>query len=194
VSNGSAPGEILLDRAVVRRHDPSALSSAVYLSAPAQPAIGARIVDVATYAAQADAESDRLVWLFTVLLVAVSAGYGAIAVANTLLLAAAARREDFRLLWRCGASIRQVCLVVATESVLVVLIGSLLGGAVAAIALAGGLAALRQRAGAPVGLVLPWPAISGVIGSCVVLALLASVVPTRMGLRRRRLGRKRRLR
>jgi putative ABC transport system permease protein len=149
---------------------------------------------VAAYAAGADAESDRLVWLFTVLLVAVSAGYGAIAVANTLLLAAVGRREDFRVLWRCGASIRQVCLAVATESVLVVLIGSLLGGAVAAIALSGGMAALRQRAGAPVDLVLPWPAIGGVIGTCVALAVLASVVPTRMGLRRMRLGLMRRMR
>jgi putative ABC transport system permease protein len=69
---------------------------------PTGPVIGGRVIDVATYAAEADADSDCLVWLFTLLLVGVSAGYGAIAVANTLLMAAAGRRRDFRVLRLCG--------------------------------------------------------------------------------------------
>jgi putative ABC transport system permease protein len=181
VSDSSAPAGLLLDRTAVRAHDPSALTSVVYLSgvAPGRSAVGARVVDVATYAAEADADEDRLVWLFTLLLVAVSAGYGSIAVASTLLMAAAARRRDFRVLRLSGASKRQVSFMVAAESAVVVAIGSVLGGAIAFIALLGGVAALRQQVGAPVDVVVPWDTVAAVVFTCLTLAVIASVVPTR---------------
>ena len=50
------------------------------------------------WAAEAGRAEDRLVWLFTLLLVGVSAGYGAVAVANMLLTAAAGRTADLRLI------------------------------------------------------------------------------------------------
>lgn len=187
VSDASAPAGLLLPRAAVRRHDPSALTSAVFLSGPPPtgPMIGGRVVDVATYAAQADTEENHLVWIFTLLLIGVSAGYGAITVANTLLMATAQRTRDFRVLQRSGATTRQVCLAVAAESALVVAIGSALGGAVAAAALWGGVAALREQAGAHVELVVPWPTISAVVATCLLLAVTASVVPARLALRSR---------
>jgi putative ABC transport system permease protein len=179
VSDDSAPADLFLTRATVRAHDPSALTSAVYLAGPppSHPVVGARVVAVATYAAETDAAEDRLVWTFTLLLVGVSAGYGALAVANTLLMASARRREDFRVLRLSGASTRQVCLVVAAESALVVVIGSLLGGLAAIAALLGGLAALREQVGADVGLVVPWPTVGAVVATCLMLAVTASVIP-----------------
>jgi putative ABC transport system permease protein len=180
VSDASVPGDLVVSRGAVRAHDPSALTSAVFvrdrLDVPA--GAGARVVDVATWAAEQDAAEDRLVWLFTVLLIAVSAGYGAIAVANTLLMAAAGRAVDLRAVRLAGATRRQVLRLVTAESALVVLIGAVLGGGVAFAALLSIRAGLSQQVGAPVALVVPWSVVSGVVALCLLLAVVASAVPT----------------
>ncbi|MEU7839625.1 ABC transporter permease [Micromonospora sp. NPDC049114] len=178
VSDTSIPGDLLVPRAVVRTHDPSALTSTVYVPDRIDPPAGARVVDVATWAAEADAAEDRLVWLFTLLLIGVSAGYGAIAVANTLLLAAAGRAADLRLIRLAGATRRQVLWLVTAESAVVVLIGALLGGAVAFVGLLSIRAGLADQVGAPVDLVVPWSVVAGVVGLCLLLAALASALPT----------------
>ena len=117
VDSGPAPADVLLPRDLVRAHDPSALAAAVYLSRPVSvPAgLGARMVDVATYAAEADSEEDRLVWIFALMLIGVSAGYGALAVANTLLMSAVHRTRDFAVLRLAGATPRQVAWAAAAE-------------------------------------------------------------------------------
>ncbi|GAA2366404.1 ABC transporter permease [Dactylosporangium salmoneum] len=182
VADGSVRGDVLLSRATVRAHDPSALTSAVLLRDPAlRPAAGARVVTAAAWAAEADAAEDRLVWLFTLMLIAVSAGYGAIAVANTLFMAAAGRAADLRVLRLAGATHRQVLACVAAESGLVVLLGALLGGAVALGALVSIRAGLSAQVGAPVALVVPWPVVAGAVGLCLAIALLAGLVPTHRG-------------
>ncbi|MDG4808106.1 FtsX-like permease family protein [Micromonospora sp. WMMD1120] len=183
VTDDSIPGDLLVPRAAVRTHDPSALTSTVYVRDRIDPPAGARIVDVATWAAEADAAEDRLVWLFTLLLIGVSAGYGAIAVANTLVLAAAGRATDLRLVRLAGATRRQVIWLVTAESALVVLIGALLGGAVAFAGLLSIRAGLAEQVGAPVDLVVPWSVVGGAVGLCLLLAVLASVLPTWRSLR-----------
>ncbi|MBQ1014917.1 FtsX-like permease family protein, partial [Micromonospora sp. M51] len=185
VTDTSIPGDLLVPRAVVRAHDPSALTSTVYLRDRIDPPVGARILDVPAWAAEADAAEDRLVWLFTLLLIGVSAGYGAIAVANTLLLAAAGRAADLRLIRMAGATRRQVIWLVTAESALVVLIGALLGGAVAFVGLLSVRAGLAEQVGAPVDLMVPWPVVAGVVGLCLLLAVLSSVLPTWRLLRHR---------
>ncbi|RLP95020.1 ABC transporter permease [Micromonospora sp. CV4] len=185
VTDDSLPGDLLVPRAVVRTHDPSALTSTVYVRDRIDPPVGARIVDVATWAAEADAAEDRLVWLFTLLLIGVSAGYGAIAVANTLLLAAAGRAADLRLIRLAGATRRQVLWLVTAESALVVLIGALLGGSVAFAGLLSIRAGLAEQVGAPVDLAVPWSVVGGVVGLCLLLAVVASVLPTWRLLRHR---------
>ncbi|MEU1585529.1 FtsX-like permease family protein [Micromonospora sp. NPDC005710] len=185
VTDTSIPGDLLVPRAVVRAHDPSALTSTVYVTDRIDPPVGARILDVPGWAAEADAAEDRLVWLFTLLLIGVSAGYGAIAVANTLLLASAGRAADLRLIRLAGATRRQVVWLVTAESALVVLIGALLGGAVAFVGLLSISAGLAEQVGAPVDLVVPWPVVAGVVGLCLLLAVLSSVVPTWRVLRHR---------
>ncbi|GAA3412239.1 FtsX-like permease family protein [Streptosporangium vulgare] len=74
---------------------------------------------------------DRLVWIFTLLLVATSAGYTAVAIANTLMMATASRTRDLTALRLAGATNRQVLGVMAAESALVVAIGTALGTMVA---------------------------------------------------------------
>ncbi len=180
LADRSIPGDLLLPRAVVRQHDPSALTSAIYVDGPVtvDPATGARVVDVRSYRSEFDAAEDRLVWLATMLLIAVSAGYGAMAVATTLLMASGARGPDLRVLRRTGATTGRIRRALAAEAAVVVLIGSLLGGAAAAIALVGIRAGLSEQAGAPVPLVLPWPVIGGVVGLCLLLAVGAAILPT----------------
>ncbi|MEU8018302.1 ABC transporter permease [Micromonospora parva] len=185
VTDTSIPGDLLVPRAVVRAHDPSALTSTVYVRDRIDPPVAARILDVPGWAAEADAAEDRLVWLFTLLLIGVSAGYGAIAVANTLLLAAAGRAADLRLIRLAGATRRQVIWLVTAESALVVLIGALLGGAVAFVGLLSIRAGLAEQVGAPVDLVVPWSVVAGVVGLCLLLAVLSSVLPTWRLLRHR---------
>jgi putative ABC transport system permease protein len=187
VTDESLPGDLLLPRPVVRTHDPSALTSAIYVRERIEPPAeaGARVVDVATWAAERNSAEDRLVWLFTLLLIGVSAGYGAIAVANTLLMAAAGRVPDLRVIRLAGATRRQLTWLVAAESVLVVLIGAVLGGAVALAGLLSIRAGLSEQVGAPVDLIVPWSVVAGVVGLCLSLALLASVLPTRRMLRSR---------
>ncbi|WP_328506575.1 hypothetical protein [Streptomyces sp. NBC_00391] len=114
VVDDSMPYQVLLPRDLVRDHYPSALADFAYRTthAPTRlPAgLGADEISVEAYAASDDAEEDRLVWVFTLMLVAVSAGYTAIAVASTLLTATAGRVRDFRVLRLSGATPRQVLL------------------------------------------------------------------------------------
>ncbi|MDG4788129.1 ABC transporter permease [Micromonospora sp. WMMD1102] len=191
VDDGSIPAELLLAREVVRAHDPSALTEAVFtpMAATGQdggadhPALGARLVGVAEYAAERDAAEDRLVRLATLILIAVSAGYTAIALANTLLMATVHRARELLVLLRSGATVRQVLGTVAAESALVVAIGTALGLLVSTVALLAIQSALGEQFGVPVELVVPAPTIGLVVSGCLLLALAASVLPARLILR-----------
>ncbi|GIG92351.1 ABC transporter permease [Plantactinospora endophytica] len=199
VADGSVPVEMLFPREVIRAHDPSALTEAVFTAGAAgngnedsgtgnggvdfRAALGARLVTVSEYAAERDAAEDRLVWLATLILIAVSAGYTAIALANTLLMATAHRARELLVLLRSGATVRQVLATVAAESALVVAIGTALGLLVPLVALLAIRSALSEQFGVPVDVVVPGPTIGLVVTGCLVLALAASVLPARLVLR-----------
>lgn len=180
IADGVIAGDLLLPRDTVRRHDPSALTSAVYVAGPVTvPAgTGARVLSVRAYAAEADAAEDRLIWLFTLLLIGVSAGYGAITVATTLLMAASGRGPDLRVLHRTGATIGRIRRALAAEAAVVVAIGALLGGAAALVALLGVRAGLTEQAGTSVPLVVPWSVVAAVVGLSLLLAIGAALLPT----------------
>jgi putative ABC transport system permease protein len=76
-----------------------------------------------------------------------------------------------------------VARTVAAESALVVAIGTLLAGAISVPALLSIRAGLSQQVRAPVNLSVPWPTIGGVVAVCLLLAVVASVVPARLALR-----------
>ncbi|GAB3134548.1 ABC transporter permease [Microbispora hainanensis] len=171
------PAGVLVSRATVRAHDPSALTPEAYVSRPAGMVVpGAKTVSVADRAAGDQAEEDRLVWLFTLLLVGVSAGYSGLAIVNTQVMAASARAREFAVLRLSGATRRQVSAAAAAEAALVTAIGTVLGLAVAVPALLGMRAGLARKAGAAVPLVVPWPAIAAVAAACLVLAAGASTL------------------
>ena len=192
VPDGAAPAPVLLDRDSVRRHDPSALTGTTYLTGPVtrpiRTELGALVSDVSGLAASADAEEDRLVWAATLILIVVSAGYGALAIVNTLLMATAGRIRDFVVLRRSGATTRQVLRMVALESTLVVAVGSGLGMIVALTTLLGIRSGLAEIFDRPVALQVPWPMILGILAGCVLLATAASVLPARRALRSPPLG------
>jgi putative ABC transport system permease protein len=211
VPDGIVPAELLLDRATLRAHDPGALTSAVLLPvAPATAApdpsspdpsspgtaapgtaapgtnargLGARVVSVATWAGEQDAQDDRVAWTLVLLLMGVSAGYGALALVNTLLMAAGGRAADFRLLRRAGATPGQIGRAAAAEAVLVVTIGALLAVAITVPALLGIRAGLSEQMGADVPLVVPWGAIAVIVGGTLLLAVAAAAIPARRSLR-----------
>jgi putative ABC transport system permease protein len=147
------------------------------------PGPGARVISVATWAGEQDAQDDRVEWTLVLLLMGVSAGYGALALVNTLLMAAAGRAADFRLLRRAGATPGQIGRAAAGEAVLVVVIGALLAAAITVPALLGIRAGLSEQMGTHVPLVVPWATIAGILGGTLVLAVAAAAVPARRSIR-----------
>ncbi|MEV4417516.1 FtsX-like permease family protein [Catellatospora sp. NPDC049609] len=181
LSGGPAPAGILLDRAAVRTMDPSALTPVVYSVRPADSAavrgLGARWVTAAAYAREAGDEDDRLVWVFTVVLIGVSAGFGLLAVVNTTLMAAASRAGDLRVLRLSGATRRQVLGALAAETAAVVLVAGGVGLAVAVAALAALARGLTVQLGVGVPMVVPWDTLAATVGVCLVLAVAAALPP-----------------
>jgi putative ABC transport system permease protein len=175
------PADVLLDRATLRAHDPGALTSAVLLTGrpPAVPAVGARVVSVEGWAGEQDAQDNRVAWTLVLLLMGVSAGYGALALVNTLLMAAGGRAADFRLLRRAGATPRQIGQAAAGEATLVVTIGAALAAAISVPTLLGIRAGLSEEMGTRVPLVVPWGALAAILAGILILAVVAAAVPAR---------------
>ncbi|MDI6100881.1 FtsX-like permease family protein [Actinoplanes sp. NEAU-A12] len=179
---GTAPpgpfrADLIVARDTVRQHDPSALAPAAY-PAPAGPAgPGARKTTPGDVARQAEVEDDRLIDTFTLLLLAVSAGAGALAVVNTLLMTARRRAPDHRVLRLAGATGSQVLRAVALETGLAVVIGALLGGAAGVVAVAGSARSLAAQIGQDVPTLVSWPVITTTVLACLVLAIGAATIP-----------------
>lgn len=171
------PAEVVLPRADVRAHDPQALTEAVLLDGPPRPAPGARALTARDWV-QLDIDAEgRLLDIFLAVLIGLSAGYTGLAVANTLLMATAARRPEFRALRLAGAGTGQVLRVGAAEALLAVLTGTVLGAAVAAVSLAGVASAVEAELSLPVPIVVPWGAAAAVTLTCAVVAVLATTLP-----------------
>ncbi|BCJ40312.1 ABC transporter permease [Actinoplanes ianthinogenes] len=172
-----AAAPVVLPRELVRRHDPDALTGMVVLAGDPRPAAGARALSARDYVQEEIDEEGRLVDLFLWVLIGLTAGYTAIAVSNTLLMATAARRPEFRALRLAGAGLGQVLRITTAEAVLAAVTGALLGGLVGGLSLTGVRAAVEDELGQDVALVIPWEAALGVVGLCVVLAVVATAVP-----------------
>lgn len=181
LAGGPLPAGILLDRAAVRAMDPSALTVAVYSGQPvpesALAGLGARPLSAAAYAAGGQDEDDRLVWVFTALLIAVSAGFGLLAVVNTMLMSTTGRAGDLRVLKLSGATRGQVLGMLAAETAVVVATGAALGLAVAVAALAALARGLSAQLGVAVPMVVPWGTLAATVGVCLVLAVAAAALP-----------------
>ncbi|KUL27934.1 ABC transporter permease [Actinoplanes awajinensis] len=172
-----ADAPVVLPRDLVRRHDPDALTGMVVLTGEPRPAAGARALSARDWVQEDIDEEGRLIDLFLWVLIGLTAGYTAIAVSNTLLMATAARRPEFRALRLAGAGLGQVLRITTAEALLAALVGALLGGAVGALSLTGVRASVEDELGQPVALVIPWGAALGVAGLCAVLAVASTAIP-----------------
>jgi putative ABC transport system permease protein len=181
VAEEAGPG-ILLPWELVRRHDPAALTESVLLDGPPVAAPGTRVMSAREYVQVDIDEEGELVDLFVVVLVGLSVGYTGLAVANTLLMATAARRSEFRALRLAGATTGQVLRVTTAEALLAVVVGTALGALVAGTSLGGVRAAVEAELEQAVPLVIPWTAALLVTAACAVVATVATGVPV---LRRR---------
>lgn len=172
---------VVLRRDAVRRHDPAALTGAVLLSGPPVAQVGARAMTAREYV-QIDIDDEgRLVDLFLAVLIGLTVGYTGLAVANTLLMATAARRGEFRAMRLAGATTGQVLRVTTAEAVLAVAAGTMLGGAVAAISLDGVRSAVEAELDRAVPLVVPWSAATTVTAVCALVAVVATAGPVLRG-------------
>ncbi|MFI7540542.1 FtsX-like permease family protein [Actinoplanes sp. NPDC049599] len=175
------PAPLLLPRELVRGHDPGALTEAVLLDGPAVPATGLRVLAAREYA-QLDIDAEgEIVDLFLVVLLALSVGYTGLAVANTLLMATAARRGEFRALRLAGGGTSHVLRVTSGEALLTVVTGTVLGGGVALLCLRAATRSIEQELGQTVALVIPWGQNVAVTVVCALVAVLAAGGPVLHG-------------
>jgi putative ABC transport system permease protein len=187
--NGLGFGDVTLPHDVVIAHTTNQVDSAVLISAgPAVTLTTLRaalagypsvaIADRAAFtAAQNTSQSNQS--SVNLILDAVILAYLAIAVANTLVAATAARSREFALLQLVGTTRRQVRAMMRGEARIVIALAIVFGS----------LAALPPLAGISIGLTgtvlpsIPPLAYLGVIGAATVLAWCSITVATRSALR-----------
>ncbi|MEU7608187.1 FtsX-like permease family protein [Micromonospora sp. NPDC049204] len=110
--------------------------------------------------------------------------YTGIALGNTMVMATSDRVRDLAVLRLAGATKRQILILVAVEAMTVVVVGAVLGTIVTAVNILGiwgSLAALSVWS----SVVLPWQTLAATLGACVVVAVVASVLPAAGALRTR---------
>ncbi|WP_432080212.1 FtsX-like permease family protein [Streptomyces sp. WAC 04229] len=110
--------------------------------------------------------------------------YTGISLVNTMVMATSDRVRDLAVLRLAGATRWQVLRLVGAESLMVVAVGAFLGLVVAGLNLAGMWGALGLLS-VDTTIELPWAELGGVVASCAVLAVIASVAPAGLALRRR---------
>jgi putative ABC transport system permease protein len=180
--DADTPAPVVVPRDLARRHDPEALTSVVMLDGPPRPAPGLRTMSARDYVQLDIDRENQIIDIFLIMLIGLGVGYTGLAVANTLLMATAARRSEFRALRLAGAGTGQVLRVSSAEALLAVGVGTVLGAAVAVTSLTGVRKAVEAELDIAVPLVVPWGASAAVVGICAAVALLATAVPV---LRRR---------
>ena len=185
---------VLLPWALRALHTSTPLASAVYLRLSpgarlaavraAAAAGGGTVTRTTGYLSASDAQTNRLNQMVLLAVLGMALAYTGIAIANTLVMATGSRTRELASLRLSGATPAQVLTMIGTEACLVAGIGALLAAGVTAVTVAGvhaGLAGLAPS----VLLVIPWRLITGITLACFVTALLASLIPAAVTLRRR---------
>jgi putative ABC transport system permease protein len=176
---------VLLPAALRAGHAPPVASSVYVRMAPGTALAGTGFVVTPTseYLSAADSENARINKLALVAVLGMALLYTGIAIANTLVMATGDRARDFATLRLSGATPRQVLRMICVEAVLVTAIGVLLAAVVTGITVAGIKGGLSGLAPA-VPIVVPWLTVGGIAAACLVTALVASLVPAAVLLRR----------
>jgi putative ABC transport system permease protein len=184
---------VLLPSALRAGHTSVPMASTVYLSLSpgarlaairAAAAAGGGVVGPTSgYLTAANAENDRINRLAMIAILGMALAYTAIAIANTLVMATGDRVRELATLRLSGATPGQVLRLIGVEACLVSGIGTLLAAAVTAATVAGlrhGLLGLAPS----VRVVIPWLPLAGIALACLVIAVLASLIPAALVLRR----------
>jgi putative ABC transport system permease protein len=129
-------------------------------------------------------ETNRTTRLGLLLVLGIALLYTGISLANTMVMATSDRVRDLAVLRLAGATRWQVLRLVGAEALTVVTVGGVLGLLVAGVNLLGMWSALGLLS-APTTIEIPWTAIGAVVGACAVLAVVSSVIPAALALRRR---------
>ncbi|WP_031080323.1 ABC transporter permease [Streptomyces sp. NRRL WC-3549] len=127
--------------------------------------------------------TDRTTRLGLLLVLGIALLYSGFSLANTMVMATSDRVRDLVVLRLAGATHRQVLRLVGAEALTVVAVGTVLGVLVAGLELVGlwsalGLLSVHST------IQMPWATIGMAAGACAVVALVSSVVPASLALRR----------
>lgn len=136
-------------------------------------ATGGTVRTADAWAAAAHPRTNPQTRLGLLVVLGIALVYTAVALAGTLLMATAARRDETASLRLAGATRAQVLRTVAGEALLAVAVGAVLGALVAAVEL-GGTAAALTALGAPVAMAVPWGPAAAAAGACAVIAALCA--------------------
>src|SRR5215468_622412 len=184
---------VLLPWALREAHTAAPLASAIYLRLEpgaklaavraAAAAGGGTLSRTTAYLTASDAQSNHANTLALIAILGMALIYTGIAIANTLVMATATRNRELAALRLSGALPRQVLGMIGVEALVVSVIGILFAAAVIAVIVIGlrhGLALFASL----VRLIIPWLPLSGIALACLVVALLASLIPAALALRR----------
>jgi len=167
------------------------LASAVYVrlssstdAAAVVSAGGGRLVRTADFLSAASAQRARTNRFGTIAVLGMALLYTGIAIANTLVMATRDRARELATLRLSGTTPGQALRMIGVEAVLVTGVGALLAAGVTAVTV---VAAHRGLVGlAPsVAVAVPWQPLGVIVLSCLVTAVLASVIPAALLLRHR---------
>ncbi|MFI6376521.1 ABC transporter permease [Streptomyces sp. NPDC050546] len=182
-----ARGDFVVARDLVRAHDPAALTDDIFVPGDAKATDsvpGTALHDAAEYAL-ADYNTDaQLTDSLASMLIVIAVGYSVIAVANSMAMAAHGRRRDFGVMKSAGGTVRQLLLIAAGETVLVIAVGAALGVLVTLAPLAGMAAGLSEATSSDVGLRLDTGAIATAVVGTLLAAVVAGIAVTSRTLRR----------
>ncbi|MFI5471417.1 FtsX-like permease family protein [Streptomyces cacaoi] len=143
---------------------------------------GVRVMDKAQWVRAAQPQTNRTTRLGMLLVLGIALLYTGISLANTLAMAAAERRADLTALRLAGATSGQILRLAATEALIAVAVGALLGLLVTAVNLTGLSAALHLLS-APPTIALPWQALTWTTAACALLATTTALTSTTPALR-----------
>ncbi|KQX83125.1 FtsX-like permease family protein [Streptomyces sp. Root1310] len=143
---------------------------------------GVRVLSRTQWVRAAHPQTNATTRLGMLLVLGIALLYTGISVANTLAMAAAERRADLTALRRAGATSGQILRLAATEALIAVAVGTLLGLLVTAVNLTGLSAALHLLS-APPAIALPWQALTWTTAACALLATVTALTSTTPALR-----------
>jgi len=145
---------------------------------------GATLVRTADYLTAAATDRDRTNRFGAIAVLGMALLYTGIAIANTLVMATRGRARELATLRLAGTTPGQVLRMVAVESVLVTAVGAVLAAIVTGVTVVACYRGLASVAPA-VDLVVPWRELGAIAACCLLTAVVSSVLPAALLVRRR---------